>query len=191
LNDQDLINALRKGDQKAFKLLVDTYKKSVFNTVLGFVQHLENAEDVTQDVFVKVFETIGSFKGQSKLGTWIYRISINQALDFIRQANRKKRLARITSLFGADNEVLHEPGDFYHPGVIMEQRENAAILFRAINQLPDKQKTAFLLQKTEDCNQQKIAGIMQMNEGAVESLLTRARVNLKKTLINYYKHEKE
>ena len=191
MNDQDLINALRKGDQKAFKLLVDTYKKSVFNTVLGFVQHLENAEDVTQDVFVKVFETIGSFKGQSKLGTWIYRISINQALDFIRQANRKKRLARITSLFGADNEVLHEPGDFYHPGVIMEQRENAAILFRAINQLPDKQKTAFLLQKTEDCNQQKIAGIMQMNEGAVESLLTRARVNLKKTLINYYKHEKE
>ena len=127
----------------------------------------------------------------SKLSTWIYRISINQALDFIRRASRKKRLARITSLFGADNEVLYEPADFYHPGVIIEQRENAAILFKAINQLPDKQKTAFLLQKTEDCSQQKIAEIMQMNEGAVESLLTRARANLKKTLINYYKHEKE
>lgn len=191
MNDQDLINALCKGDEKAFKLLVDTYKKSVFNTVLAFVQRVESAEDVTQDVFVKVFETIASFKGQSKLSTWIYRISINQALDFIRRASRKKRLARITSLFGADNELLHEQTDFYHPGVIMEQKENAAILFKAINRLPDKQKAAFLLQRTEDCSQQKIAEIMQVNEGAVESLLSRAKANLKKTLINYYKHEKE
>lgn len=190
MNDQDLVNALCKGDQKAFKLLVDTYKKSVFNTVLGFVQHLEGAEDVTQEVFIKVFETVGSFKGQSKLGTWIYRISINQALDHIRRANRRKRFARITSLFGAGNEVLHEPADFHHPGMIMEQKENAAILFKAINGLPDKQKTAFVLQKAEGCSQQKIAEIMQMNEGAVESLLMRARANLKKTLINYYHHEK-
>ncbi len=68
----------------------------------------------------------------------------------------------------------------------MEQKENAAILFKAINRLPDNQKTAFVLQKVDGCSQQKIAEIMQMNEGAVESLLTRARVNLKKTLITYY-----
>ena len=186
MSDQDLIQALCEGDQKAFRYLVDTYKKSVYNTVLGFVQHLENAEEVTQDVFIRVYETIGSFKQESKLSTWIYRISINQSLDFIRRAKRKKRMAVITSLFGVDNEVLHQPADFEHPGVIMEKKENAAILFKAINLLPDNQKTAFLLQKMQDCSQQKIAEIIQLKEGAVESLLQRAKANLKKSLINYY-----
>jgi len=186
LNDQELIIAITAGDQKAFRLLVDTYKKSVYNTLLGFLQNIENAEEVTQDVFVKVYETIGSFKNESKLSTWIYRISVNQALDFIRKTKRKKRFGIITSLFGNDNEVLHQPANFEHPGIVLENKEKAAILFSAVNSLPDKQKTAFLLQKIEQCSQQKIAEIMQLNEGAVESLLSRAKTNLKKQLINYY-----
>ena len=190
MNEHDLVNALREGDQQAFKLLVDTYEKRVFNTVLGFVQHLENAEDVTQDVFIKVFETIKDFKQQSKLSTWIYRISVNQALDFIKRARRKKRAAIITSLFGSENELLHQPADFHHPGVILENKENAAILFKAINWLPEKQKTAFLLQKLQGCSQRQTAEIMQTSEGAVESLLTRAKANLKKKLIKYYQHER-
>ncbi|HZX59014.1 MAG TPA: RNA polymerase sigma factor [Mucilaginibacter sp.] len=186
MNDQELIHELREGNQKAFRALVDTYKKSVFNTVLGFVQHLENAEEVTQDVFIKIFSSIGNFEERSKLSTWIYRVSVNQALDFIRKSKRKKRAAMIISLFRVKNEMVHEPIDFYHPGVIVEQKEKAAILFKAISRLPDKQKTAFLLQKVEGCSQQKTAEIMQINEGAVESLLTRAKANLKKILINYY-----
>lgn len=186
MNDQELIIAITAGDQKAFRLLVDTYKKSVYNTVLGFLQNIENAEEVTQDVFVKVYETIGSFKNESKLSTWIYRITVNHALDLIRKTKRKKRFGIITSLFGNDNEVLHQPANFEHPGVVLENKEKAAILFRAIDSLPDKQKTAFLLQKIEQCSQQKIAEIMQLNEGAVESLLSRAKTNLKKQLINYY-----
>ena len=186
MNDQELIIAITAGDQKAFRLLVDTYKKSVYNTVLGFLQNIENAEEVTQDVFVKVYETIGSFKNESKLSTWIYRISVNQALDFIRKTKRKKRFGIITYLFGNDNEVLHQPANFEHPGIVLENKEKAAILFSAVNSLPDKQKTAFLLQKIEQCSQQKIAEIMQLNEGAVESLLSRAKTNLKKQLINYY-----
>lgn len=158
----------------------------VFNTVLGFIQNTEDAEDITQNVFIKVFETVASFKQQSKLSTWIYRISVNESLDFIRSRKRKKRWAVITSLFGADNELLYQASDNDHPGIITENKEKAAILFKAIEKLPDKQKTAFLLQKTQDCSQQRIAEIMQMSEGAVESLLTRAKANLKKLLINYY-----
>lgn len=186
MNDHELINAIAEGDQNAFRLLVDTYKISVFNTVLGFLQHVENAEEVTQDVFIKVFERIGNFKNESKLSTWIYRISVNQSLDFIRKTKRKKRFGIITSLFSDENEALYQPVNFDHPGVVMENKEKAAILFKAIGKLPDKQKTAFLLQKIEHCSQQKIAEIMALNEGAVESLLTRAKTNLKKLLINYY-----
>ena len=186
MNDQELISAISKGDQKAFRLLVNTYKKSVHNTVLGFLQHAENAEEVTQDVFVKVFDTIGNFKNESKLSTWIYRISVNQSLDFLRRAKRKKRFGLFTSIFNDDNEAIHQPVNFEHPGVVLENKEKAVILFKAIARLPDNQKTAFLLQKIENCSQQKIAEIMQISEGAVESLLSRAKSNLKKLLINYY-----
>jgi RNA polymerase sigma-70 factor (ECF subfamily) len=186
LTEQELISGLLKGDETAFKTLVNTYKKMVYNTVLGFVQHMHDAEDVTQDVFIKVYENIGRFKQQSKLSTWIYRISITQAIDFTRHKNRKKRAGFLSSLFGNNNELLHEPVDFIHPGVLAENKERSAILFKAINQLPEKQQTAFILQKVQDLSQQKIAEIMQLNEGAVESLLMRAKGNLKKLLINYY-----
>jgi RNA polymerase sigma factor (sigma-70 family) len=186
LTEQQLLQDLLRGDEKAFRLLVDTYKNRVFNTVLGFIQQTDDAEDITQNVFIKIFETINSFKQQSKLSTWIYRITVNESLDFIRHKNRKKRWAIITSLFGSNNELLYQQVDADHPGILTENKEKAAILFKAINQLPDKQKTAFLLQKTQDCSQHKIAEIMQLSEGAVESLLTRAKTNLKKLLVNYY-----
>jgi len=186
LTEQELIACLIKGDESAFKTVVDTYKKMVYNTVLGFVQNMEDAEDVTQDVFIKVYENIGRFKQQCKLSTWIYRISITQAGDFIRHKKRKKRAGFLSSLFGTNNELLYDPPDFVHPGVVAENREQAAILFKAIDQLPEKQKTAFMLQKIQDLSQQKIAEIMELNEGAVESLLMRAKGNLKKLLTNYY-----
>ena len=92
----------------------------------------------------------------------------------------------LTSLFGDKNELLHDPPDFIHPGVQAENREQSAILFNAINQLPENQKTAFMLQKIQDMSQQQIAEIMELSEGAIESLLSRAKANLKKLLINYY-----
>ena len=186
LTEPLLLQHLLQGDEKAFKLLVDTHKNMVYNTVLGFIQHADDADDVTQNVFIKVFETISSFKEQSKLSTWIYRVSVNESLDFIRHKNRKRRWAMITNLFNNNNEPLYQQADPAHPGVLMENKEKAAVLFKAINQLPDKQKTAFLLQKTQDCTQQQIAEIMLLSEGAVESLLTRAKANLKKLLISYY-----
>lgn len=186
MSDQELVNAVTGGNIKAFEQLVNTYKKSVFNTVLGFLRDVENAEEVTQDVFIKIYETIGGFKGEAKLSTWIYRISVNQSLDYLRKAKRKKRFATLLSLFNSENEVIYQPVNFDHPGVLMENKEKAALLFKAIDELPDKQKTAFLLQKVEHCSQQKIAEIMQLNEGAVESLLTRAKLNLRKSLTKYY-----
>jgi len=186
LTELELIAGLIKRDENAFKFVVDTYKNMVYNTVLGFLQNTDDAEDVTQDVFIKIYENIGGFKQQSKLSTWIYRISISQATDFIRYRNRKKRGGFILSLFGDNQELLYEPTDFEHPGVITENKEQSVILFKAINKLPENQKTAFLLQKVQDQSQQQIAEIMLISEGAVESLLSRAKANLKKLLFNYY-----
>jgi RNA polymerase sigma factor (sigma-70 family) len=186
LNELELIQQLRAGDEQAFKSLVTNYQDLVYNTALGIVQNSEDAEDVTQEVFIQVYRSIDQFKGDARLSTWIYRITTTKALDHIRSRRRKKRFAFITSLFGPNDELVHEPVDFQHPGVTLDRKEQAALLFRMIDQLPDNQKVAFTLHKTEELSYQEIADVMQLSVSAVESLLFRARQNLRKLLEKYY-----
>ena len=186
MNELELIQQLRAGDELAFKSLVENYQDLVYNTALGVVQNSEDAEDVAQEVFIQVYRSIDQFKGDARLSTWIYRITTTKALDHIRSRKRKKRFAFITSLFGANDELIHEPVDFQHPGVALDRKEQAALLFRMIEQLPDNQKVAFTLHKTEELSYQEIADVMQLSVSAVESLLFRARQNLRKLLEKYY-----
>jgi len=186
LNELELIQQLRAGDEGAFKSLVANYQDLVYNTALGIVQNSEDAEDVAQEVFIQVYRSIDQFKGDARLSTWIYRITTTKALDHIRSRKRKKRFAFITSLFGPNDELVHEPVDFQHPGVTLDRKEQAALLFRMIEQLPENQKVAFTLHKTEELSYQEIADIMQLSVSAVESLLFRARQNLRKLLEKYY-----
>ncbi len=186
MNELDLIQQLRAGDEGAFKLLVANYQDLVYNTALGVVQNSEDAEDVAQEVFIQVYRSIDQFKGDARLSTWIYRITTTKALDHIRSRKRKKRFAFITSLFGPNDELVHEPVDFQHPGVTLDRKEQAALLFRMIDQLPENQKVAFTLHKTEELSYQEIADVMQLSVSAVESLLFRARQNLRKLLEKYY-----
>jgi RNA polymerase sigma factor (sigma-70 family) len=191
LNELDLIQQLRAGDEGAFKLLVANYQDLVYNTAMGIVQNSEDAEDVAQEVFIQVYRSIDQFKGDARLSTWIYRITTTKALDHIRSRKRKKRFAFITSLFGPNDELVHEPVDFQHPGVTLDRKEQAALLFRMIDQLPENQKVAFTLHKTEELSYQEIADVMQLSVSAVESLLFRARQNLRRLLEKYYQQNNE
>ncbi len=187
--EQLLVEALKNRQQSAFKQLVDDFQHMVYNTALGIIHVEEEAEDVAQEVFIQVYESINQFKGESKLSTWLYRITITKALDWQRRKQRKKRFAIVTSLFGVNNEVVTDPPDFVHPGVIMENKERSAMLFRAIDKLPENQKVAFLLIKTEDQSYQEVAEIMNTSVGAVESYMHRAKQNLRKTLEDFYNNE--
>jgi RNA polymerase sigma factor (sigma-70 family) len=186
LNELELILQLRAGDELAFKSLVANYQDMVYNTALGVVQNAQDAEDVAQEVFIQVYRSIDQFKGDARLSTWIYRITTTKALDHIRSKRRKKRFAFITSLFGPNDELVHEPVDFQHPGVALDRKEQAALLFRMIEQLPDNQKVAFTLHKTEGLSYQEIADVMELSVSAVESLLFRARQNLRKLLEKHF-----
>ncbi|HEY5393204.1 MAG TPA: RNA polymerase sigma factor, partial [Hanamia sp.] len=153
---------------------------------IGLLQNAEDAEDIAQEVFMQVFESISSFKGESKLSTWIYRITVSKCLDHIRKKKRKKRFAFVQSLYGKNDGMMIEPPDFFHPGIKAENKENAAILFHAVEQLPENQKTAFILSKMENLSYREISDIMKLTEAAVDALLQRAKNNLKKTLKSYY-----
>ncbi|MFN8285660.1 MAG: RNA polymerase sigma factor [Chitinophagales bacterium] len=183
----DLVNSIKAGNSSALDSLFFALKDSVFNIALHYLHNREDAEEVTQDVFVEVYQSIHSFKGESAVKTWICRIAINKSLNLLKHKGRKKRFAFITSIFGKDSgEVIYHPADFNHPGIEMENKEKAAYLFAAIEKLPEKQQTAFVLMKIQGMSQKEVAETMQLNEKAVESLYQRAKENLKKSLSDIY-----
>lgn len=160
----------------------------VYNTALGIVQNMADAEDITQEVFIEVFRSLKSFRHQSTLSTWIYRITINRSLDHEKKKKRQKNGGFLKRIFDIKDE---EPASFDHPGVTLDNKENARVLFRAIGQLPEKQRLVFLLNKLEGLSFEEIATIMDVSVTAAESAAARAKANLKNTLQDYYdKHFK-
>jgi RNA polymerase sigma factor (sigma-70 family) len=186
LNQPDLIVQLQQGDEPAFKKLVDEYEDMVYNTALSMVQNEDDADDITQEVFIQVYKSVSSFKGESKFSTWLYRITLGKALDHEKRKKRKKRFGFMQGLFSADEAEQVHAVEFNHPGVQLEKKEKAAELFNALNKLPDNQRIAFTLHKLEGQSYQEVAEIMNTTLYAVESLMGRAKTNLKKELKNYY-----
>ena len=186
MTEPELIQALQQKQQAAFEVLVETYKDKLYNTVLGFVQNFEDTEDIVQEVFIKVYQSIHQYKGEARLATWMYRIAVTHSLDHLRKRKRRERFAGVLSAIGIRGNEVHSSEAFNHPGVIAENKEKAAIMFKAIQQLPESQKAAFILQKVEGLKQAEIAAVLNISEGAVESLVTRAKGNLKRLLTEYY-----
>ncbi len=183
---QEIIK-LMEGDEQTFRQLVDKHRDRVFNTALGILQHYENAQDVTQDVFVEVFRSIDRFRGDCSISTWIYRITVQKSLEYILTGNRSKRSGITFSLFGKEDRVnVAADSQFYHPGIRLENKERAAILFHAISALPLNQRTAFILHKVEGLSHTEIAGIMENSVSSVESLIVRALRKLRVLLSDYY-----
>ncbi|SDY61798.1 RNA polymerase sigma factor [Hymenobacter psychrophilus] len=189
LSDEDLLAALRAGSAGAFEQVVQRYGARVLNTCLGLVPHRPDAEDLTQEVFVEVYTQLAGFRGEAKLSTWVYRIAVNKCLEWQRYRKRQKRFAFLTSLFGTDDgELLHDPPDYEHPGVLAERQEQATILRQAVARLPERQQVAFTLFHLEGLPHQEIADALGLGSvGAVESLLHRARATLRQRLGAYYR----
>jgi RNA polymerase sigma-70 factor (ECF subfamily) len=182
-DELDLIERLKRGEESAFRSLVEQYQDLVYNTALGVVQNESDAEDVAQEVFIQVFRSIGTFKSEAKLSTWIYRITTTRALDLLRARKSKKRFGLLKRLWETEEESpVENISDFNHPGVSLERKEEAAQLMTAIAQLPENQKVAFVLHKLEGLSYLEVAEVMGNTLPAVESLMHRARLNLRKIL---------
>ncbi len=189
--DAALLERLVSKEERAFRELMDDYGKRVYNTCLGFLKNEEDAEDVTQEVFIEVFKSIASFERKSSVSTWIYRITITKCLDHQKAAKAKKRFAFVQSLFGLNDEEHRAlPNDMKHPGIVLEDKERVKILFQAIESLGENQRIAFTLCNVEGLTYKEIAEVMEISVASVESLLFRAKKNLQTKLENYYKKNK-
>lgn len=181
--EQELIQAIIDGDKHAFAALYKAYSDKVYNIAISYTKNAESAQDITQDVFVKIYKYAAKFKWNSALNTWIYRIVVNACLNYIKKQN--KLLIVDNSPF--ENQVV----DFNHPGVLLENKENATALYQVLGNLPTSQKTAFILSYIEELPRQEVADIMETSLKAVESLLQRAKSNMRKELENLYPHRRK
>ena len=181
-SDTELVAQLQQGSEAAFRTLVARYQRRVYHAALSLLRSPEEAEDVTQEVFVEVYQTIGRFRGEAALSTWLYRLATSRALNARQKARAKKRFAMLARLFGADNQVLHHPPDHRHPLALLESQEDLQQVVAAIARLPDAQQVAFTLRHEQELSYEEIAAVLQTTIPAVESLLYRARHALRNYL---------
>ena len=185
MTEKELLHLIESDKEQGFQALFNVYSQKIYNTIIHLVRDVQEAEELTQDCFMTIYDKIEGFNGQSKLSTWIYRISVNKSLDLIKSNKRKFRLQKIQSIF--TDKPINVPS-YNHPGIIAEQKELSQHLFRALATLPAKQQVAYTLSKIEGRSNKEVSNILDTTVSSVESLLIRAKANLKKELAHYYKN---
>lgn len=173
-----------QGDRNMFRKLVEKYQPLVFRTCMGFLHNKDDADDLTQEVFIQVYQTLPGFKGDASFSTWIYRITVNASLNKIRKSSKSMFIQRMETVFGIDKEqeTSFQLPDHENPENILIHNEHREWVQKALNSLPENQRTAIVLSKYDDLSQKEIAAIMNTTEGAVEALIQRAKANLRERL---------
>lgn len=166
-------------------MLVETYQHMVFRTALDIVQQDQEAEDVAQEVFIEIYRSVKNFRGEAKLSTWIYQVTLTRSFNHERKKRAAKRFS-FKKMLGLDEKVEQEAKDFFHPGVLSEKREDAAVLFRALKNLPENQLTAFVLIRMEGLSYDEAAGVMNVSVKSLEALMHRAKETLRKELGQHF-----
>jgi RNA polymerase sigma-70 factor, ECF subfamily len=187
MDDYSLVESIKQNNTEAFEKLVKKYQTLVINTCYGFLHNYDDAQDVAQDVFIEVYRSIHKFRQESKLTTWLYRISANKSINYLRDHKKNKWLLSLDLLFENEKEIGFNSVTDDSPQEMIEKDEKTKALYSAIDGLPENQKIAFTLFKYEDLSYKEIADIMNISLSSVESLMFRAKKGLQQKLISIYK----
>lgn len=180
LQDEDIINMVLQGDKKAYALLIERYQHFVFTLIKRIINNHEDAEELTQDVFIKAFHALGDYKGTSKFSTWLYTIARNISLSYMR-----KQKAAIVS-----DEILTSINGYSRDTEqSLEKKNRKAVINNAINHLEPSEAQVLTLFYIQEQTIDEIAIILDMNPGNVKVKLFRSRKKLKEILNRDYKNE--
>ncbi len=178
--ETEMISRCQKGDQQALKEIFDKYQKKVYRIAYGVVRQREEALDIVQEVFIKLFHSIKNFKGRSQFYTYLYRMTMNTAIDHTRKMGKQT----ISSL---DEEGSFEPSDAVEKGPerILLQKELEERVKRAMDKLPAEQRAALIFRDVEGLSYQEMAEAMGSSIGTVMSRLHYGRKRLQELLKDY------
>lgn len=182
MSDRELAERAGRGDQRAFEQLVRDNEKRVYNLALRMTGSPEDALDLSQEAFLNAWRGLASFQGECSFSTWMYRLTSNVCLDFLRA--RKRRLEAAGAPLSLDGEDAPDPAapDRQRPEAVLERREQQELLRRALDALPDHHRQVLALRELSGLSYQEISAALGLDLGTVKSRLTRARLALRKIL---------
>lgn len=182
VTEQELVSAAKAGDQQAFEQLVLDNQNRIYSLAVRLVEDREEAFDLAQEAFVKAWQGLPSFQGESSFATWIYRLATNVCIDYLRKQKRRRQVESEVSL---DDEELSwtEPADWSQdPHRQLERSEQGRALARGLEALPEQQRQILVLRELSGLSYQEIAGKLDLDLGTVKSRIARARMALRKIL---------
>jgi RNA polymerase sigma-70 factor, ECF subfamily len=178
-DEQQLIFRVREGDHEAFRLLVERYMKFAYNIAYGFVGDHDDAEDIAQDSFVRVYEAIASFRGEASFNTWLYRIVTNLSLNRVRQ--KKINLPNLSII---ENTAAHNADSFN----AHRTEETKMIIEKALHELPTLQRAVVILRHINELSTKQVGEILRCSEGTVKTHLFRGLKKMR-VKVDFLKHE--
>jgi len=181
-NEKNLVEKSAKGDIDAFETLIQSHQKKVYNIALRMTKNPEDAQELSQDTFVRAFIAIKKFRGDSSFATWLYRITMNVCTDFLRKRNKAVVVSIEQSVYENQQTMQladNEPG----PDEISEKNQLKKLVREAMDLLPPEHRQVLILRDLLDMTYKDIAHTLNINEGTIKSRINRARESLKKVII--------
>lgn len=182
-NEKNLLEKAKNRDIEAFEVLIEGCRKKVYNISLRFLGNQEDAMDISQEVFIKIFRSLESFKGNSSFDTWVYRMTVNLCLDELRK-RKNKNVISIDESFPSEDGDFKKQFDDKSPGpdVLAERKETKRIIEDAVNSLNEEHRTAIILRDIQGFSYEEVARLINCPEGTVKSRINRARQALRNIL---------
>ena len=176
------LEKLRSGDERAFEEFIRENQAKVYRVALSMVKNPQDAEDLAQETFVKVYLSLSSFNGRSEITTWVYRIVYNLSVDFLKKHGKRAKVTK-TLDDPEDPELLDLSDDTFLPEEAFEKKELKKDLYDALQQLPDEQRELIELKDIHGFSYEEIAEMTSLKDGTLKSRLNRGRIALKKNLL--------
>ncbi len=184
MDDKDIIRQVLNGDNDAFALLVERYQTRLYNLALRMCGNEDDAFDLTQEAFVKAWRNLGSFQQEAAFSTWLFRLTSNVCIDFLRAKKRRTTVSLTMREEDSEDSQLDLPDPAISPEEAVIRSEDRQALARAMNELPVEYRQILTLRAIDDLSYSQIAQVLELEEGTVKSRLSRARARLREKLLS-------
>ena len=182
--EKTLVELSSKGDVEAFETLIRSHQKKVYNIILRMTKNPEDAQELSQDTFVRAFTAIKKFRGESSFSTWLYRIAMNVSTDFLRKRNKSIVISMDQGAVGSENDQplqLQEEGP--GPDELSERNQLKVLVRNAMDSLSAEHRQVLILRDLMDVSYKDIASTLRLSEGTIKSRINRARYGLKQVIL--------
>ncbi|BBO67145.1 RNA polymerase sigma-H factor [Desulfosarcina alkanivorans] len=190
MHDEELVLRLQRGDEWAFQLLVRRFRRKLFSIAFGITLDAEESQDIVQEVFLQVYQSVGNFRGDASLTTWLHRITVNRCLNWKRRWARRFRWLHVTSDDTDDQQGKALESDLPSPENRVAGAQTRQQIDDALKKLPEQTRTVFVLRELEGLSYEAIADAVGIKLGTVRSRLFNARKRLREILQPLMEDEK-